>query len=107
MVFKLKRGDDCVLPVKIRVNGAELPVEETERVEFMTGPVRKTYPEEVAYDAQSGYFRVRLTQEDTFSLPEDTDVRFDVRVKFRSGSVIGTQKITVAVVGDTLSDQVL
>lgn len=107
MAFKLKQGDEYVLPVKIRINGTDLPVEDVERVEFMTGSVRKTYPEEAAYDAESGFFHVRLTQEDTLSLPEDEGVRFDVRVKFKGGCVIGTQKVTVAVVNGAVSGEVI
>lgn len=107
MIFKLKQGDACVVPVKIRINGAEVPVEEVERAEFMVGSVRKLYPEEAVFDEESGCFQVPLTQEDTFSLPEDEGVRFDVRVKFKGGCVIGTQKITVAVINDAVSEEVI
>ena len=103
MAFKLKQGDAFVLPVKIRVNGADVPVEDVERAEFTVGEVRKTYPEEASFDEENGRFLVPLTQEDTFSLPEDEGLRFDVRVKFRGGAVIGTQKVTVALVDDAES----
>ena len=107
MSFKLKQGDECVIPVKISVNGGALPIGDVERVEFMTGRIRKTYPEEVTYDGESGCFRLWLTQEDTFSLPEDDAVRIDVRVKFRGGCVIGARRMAVAVVGDAVSDRVI
>lgn len=107
MDLKLKRGDEYVIPVKIKVNGADLPAESVERAEFMTGSVRKLYPGEATFDGESGCFHVRLTQEDTFSLSEDEGVRFDVRVKFKGGCVIGTQKYTVAAVAAAESDKVL
>ena len=107
MIFKLNQGDACVIPVKIRVNGVDLPAEEVERVEFMVGGVRKLYPDEAVYDEGSGSFFVPLAQEDTFSLPEDEGVRFDVRVKFAGGCVIGTQKITVAIIDDAVSEEVI
>ena len=107
MVIKLKRGDECVIPVKIKVNGGNLPAGDVELAEFMTGSVRKVYPGEAAYDGESGCWLVPLTQEDTFSLPEDEGVRFDVRVKFKGGCVIGTQKVTVAAVSGSLSDRVI
>lgn len=107
MAFKLKQGDAFVLPVKIRVNDVDVPVEDVERVEFTVGKVRKTYPEEVSFDEESGRFLVPLAQEDTFLLPEDEGMRFDVRVKFRGGAVIGTQKVTVALVDDAESREVI
>ena len=91
MAFKIKQGDAVVIPVKIRINGDELPVEEVEAVEFRSGDVRKMFPGEVTYDPESLCFQMPLTQEDTFSFPADDSVQFDVRVKFHGGAVIGTQ----------------
>ncbi len=105
--FKIKQGDACVIPVRILLNGQPVAVEDVEAVELRTGEVRKVYPEEVTYDAGSGYFHMPLTQEDTFKLPADDSVQFDVRVKFRGGAVIGTQKVTVLVTVDALSEEVI
>ncbi len=107
MSIKLKQGDRFALPVKIAVNGGALPVEEVEAVEFRLGEVRKVYPEDVTYDAETGCFQMPLLQEDTFSLPADDAVQFDVRVKFRGGAVIGTQKVTMIVTVDALSERVI
>ena len=52
-------------------------------------------------------FRMRLMQEDTFTFPADDSVQFDVRVKFRGGAVIGTQKVTVFISVDALSEEVI
>lgn len=107
MAFRLKQGDECVIPVRINVNGQPLNIDDVERVEFMTGNVRKVYPDEAEFDSESGCFRVRLLQEDTLSLPEDDAVRFDVRVKFSGGCVIGTQKMALVLVADALSEEVI
>ena len=107
MAIKLKQGDAYVLPLNITVNGGQLPASEVEAVEVRLGDVRKTYPEEITYDVDTGFFLVSLTQADTFSLPEDDAVQLDVRVKFRGGSVAGTQKVTMIVSVDALSEEVL
>lgn len=107
MSLKIKQGDECVIPVEIRINGGKVPIEDVEAVEFRTGDVRKVYPDDVGYDGEEGSFQMKLTQEDTFSLPADDAVQFDVRVKFRGGTVIGTQKVTVFVVVDALSEEVI
>lgn len=107
MDFKVKQGDACIVPVKILLNGAPVAVEDIETVEFRTGEVRKVYPQDVTYDAESGCFHMPLSQEETFTLPADDAVQFDVRVKFRGGTVIGTQKITVFVTVDALSEEVI
>lgn len=107
MDFKIKQGDQCVIPVKILMNGVPVPIGDVETVEFRTGEVRKIYPGAVTYDAESEYFHMPLTQEDTLALPADDAVQFDVRVKFRGGAVIGTQKVTVFITVDALSEEVI
>ena len=107
MSIKIKQGDEYVIPVEIKINGEKVPIEDVEAVEFRTGDVRKVYPDDVGYDGETGCFQMKLTQEDTFSLPADDAVQFDVRVKFRGGTVIGTQKVTVFVVVDALSEEVI
>lgn len=103
----IKQGDECVIPVRINVNGAPVPIEDVETVEFRSGEVRKVYPENVDYDPEEQVFLMRLLQEDTFTFPADDSVQFDVRVKFRGGAVIGTQKVTVALVDDAESGEVI
>lgn len=107
MSMKIKQGDECVIPVRININGAPVPIEDVEAVEFRSGDVRKLYPKDVTYDAESQYFQMRLLQEDTLTFPADDAVQFDVRVKFKGGTVIGTQKVTVFVTVDALSEEVL
>ncbi len=107
MSFKIKQGDECVIPVRIKINGEPIPISEVEAVEFRSGEVRKLYPEDVDYDGESRMFRMRLMQEDTFTFPADDSVQFDVRVKFRGGAVIGTQKVTVFISVDALSEEVI
>lgn len=107
MNLRIKQGDACVVPVRIKVNGEPVGAGDVEAVEFMAGSVRKVYPEDVTYDASSGYFHVPLRQEETFTFPADDAVRFDVRVKFKGGTVIGTRKVTVLVTVDALSEEII
>lgn len=107
MPLKIKQGDAYVIPLNITVNGVQLPVSEVSAVEVRLGDVRKTYPEDISHDADTGYYLVPLQQEDTLSLPEDDAVQLDVRVKFNGGSVVGTQKITMAISVNALSEEVI
>lgn len=107
MKIRIKQGDACILPVRVLMNGAPVDIDDVDTVEFRAGDVRKLYPQDAAYDRESGCFHVPLRQEDTFSLPEDDAVIFDVRVKFKGGSVIGTQKITALLTVDALSEEVI
>lgn len=107
MALRIKQGDECVIPVRININGAPVPIEDVEAVEFRSGDVRKLYPEDVEYDGENQMFNMRLRQEDTFTFPADDAVQFDVRVKFKGGAVIGTQKVTVFVTLDALSEEVI
>ncbi len=107
MSLKIKQGDAYIMPLNITVNGGQLPASEVEAVEVRLGDVRKTYPEDISYDVDSGHFLVPLQQEDTLSLPEDDAVQLDVRVKFKGGSVAGTQKVTMIVSVNALSEEVI
>ena len=107
VAIKLKQGDAYLMPLNITVNGGQLPASEVEAVEVRLGDVRKLYPEEISYDAETGHFLVPLRQKDTLSLPEDDAVQLDVRVKFKGGSVAGTQKVTMLVSVNALSEEVI
>ena len=107
MDLKIKQGDAYLMPLNITVNGGQLPASEVEAVEVRLGDVRKLYPEEITYDVDTGFFMVPLYQADTFTLPEDDAVQLDVRVKFKGGSVAGTQKVTMIVSVNALSEEVI
>ena len=107
MDLKIKQGDAYLMPLNITVNGGQLPASEVEVVEVRLGDVRKLYPEEITYDVDTGFFMVPLYQADTFTLPEDDAVQLDVRVKFKGGSVAGTQKVTMIVSVNALSEEVI
>lgn len=105
--IKIKQGDAFELPVAIFINGSRADIRDIEAVEFRVGGVRKLYPENVGYDADAGYFRVPLTQEETLEFPKDGYVQLDVRVKFAGGSVIGSQRVRVFVTLSALSEEVI
>lgn len=107
MGIKVKQGDECVIPVRILINSVPIPIEDVDRVEFIADTVRKMYPGDVTYDAETKYFHLRLLQEDTFTFPEDDGIEFDVRVKFKGGAVIGDQKVRIFISINALSEEVI
>lgn len=84
--------------------GDLLEIDQVSVVEFIFGPVRKLYPEDVEYQHESGTFIVSLTQEDTFKM--DRSIPYQARVKFADGAVIATN-IYYDSVFDSLSREVL
>lgn len=85
------QGDQYALVFRGTQDGEALDTDGVEEIEFVVGPMRKCWPQEVARDAE-GRFLFPLTQEETFRL-SSTQQRIQVRVKFYgSGTpvVIGT-----------------
>ncbi len=105
--YNVKQGDAFLLPVTVLLNGEGVDIHSVEAAEFTLGRVRKTYPGEVTYDQGEGCFQVPLSQKDTFSLPPDDGVPFDVRVKFNGGTVLGTRRMPVFAAADALSQTVI
>ena len=103
----LKQGDAYGIPVAITLDGAPLDIDETDAVEICIGTLRKLYPEEVSYDAESGEFSFPVTQEETFAMKEGGTVPVDVRVKLISGEVIGARGVQYMPVFDAISGEVL
>lgn len=108
MVLKIKRGDECALAVRVLLGGQEVAVDDVDTAEFCLGRrLRKLYPGEAEYSASEGAFLLPLTQEETFSLPPDTALPLDVRVKFVNGDVLGSTHMGAVVVYDAISEVVL
>lgn len=106
MAIKIKQGDAYKIPVEIILNGTVIAIADVERVEFMLGSIRKTYPENVEFDAGSGMFNLPLTQSESLGMPVGA-VSLDIRVKFSGGDVQGLERpITIPVV-DAVSEQVI
>jgi len=105
----IKQGDAYSLRVPLTLNDervTESDLEVIHCVEFMLGnSVRKVWPDVGSFD--DDMFLVPLEQEDTFSLPEDDKVEFDVRVHFIGGAVVGLKKKLKVRIYDALSEVVL
>lgn len=107
MAAKIKQGDAVNVPVKLELNGEALNLAEVEQAEFFIGGFRKLYPGEVSYDETEACFYVPVTQEESFSWPENTSITVDARVKFRGGCVQGAEKLRYITVTDAVSEEVL
>lgn len=87
------QGDAYSLELAIQNRGEPLDVELVDTVEVTLRNIRRTYPGEITYSDGKFYFPVK--QDETFQLPQNSAIQ--VRVKFKSGDVIGSplQKIDV------------
>lgn len=86
-VRHLVQGDSYNLIVTIKNKGQPLDVASVEKVEISLLYLQKSYPGEIGYE--DGKFLFPLTQQETFRLPKLCQMQ--VRVKFRSGDVIGSE----------------
>lgn len=106
MALTFKQGDAFVLPISGTLNGSAISAADVVTLELMLGDLRKTYPEDMSYDAASGDFLLPLTQEETFAFDPGT-YEYDMRVAFRGGSVLGMHKKGKFSVVDATSEEVL
>ena len=81
------QGDSYNLSVTIKNKGQPLDVASVEKVEISLLYLQKSYPGEIGYE--DGNFLFPLTQQETFRLPKLC--KMQVRVKFKSGDVIGSE----------------
>lgn len=82
------QGDSYNLSVTIKNKGQPLDVASVEKVEISLLYLQKSYPGEIGYE--DGNFLFPLTQQETFRLPKFCQMQ--VRVKFKSGDVLGSEK---------------
>lgn len=107
MAVKIKQGDAVSVPVEIELNNEDLDIAEIEEVEFYLGGFRKVYPGDVTYDTTNKLFYIPVTQEESFSWPENTSITVDARVKFKGGNVQGAEKQRYMTIIDAVSEEVL
>ena len=101
----MRQGNTYSLAIELQDEaGSAIDIDLVDRVEFVFGMVRKTYPEDVKFDRELGQFIVGLTQLDTFKL--DHVVSCQARIKFKDESVTGTA-ITREAVYESISKEVL
>lgn len=94
----IKQGDSY--EIKIQVQNAEmsLNLDSVEVVEIVLGDLIKTYPDEVKYDKETGYFLFPLSQTESLVFSPGKTVAFDLRVKFNSGDVVGIKPRRIDVI---------
>ena len=78
------------------MNGEVLTGDSVSQVEFSFGSIQKVYPLEVNFDGV--YFRVPLTQQDTFSFSTKKPLKYQARVLFNDGTVKSTTPVEFSVV---------
>ena len=101
----MRQGNTYSLAIELQDDvGSVIDIDLVDKVEFVFGPVRKTYPEDAQFDRDLGQFIVALTQQDTFML--DHVVSCQARIKFKDESVTGTG-ITREAVYESISKEVL
>jgi hypothetical protein len=81
------QGDAYAIDIGITNNGQPLNIADISAVEVSLLYLQKNYPGEVTYS--DGKFHFPLTQQETFKLPKLC--KMQVRVKFKSGDVIGSE----------------
>lgn len=99
----MMQGDSYSLKIYITQEGAPVTPEEAEAVEIMLGSYRKNYPGDLAY--QDGFWLFPLSQTESLDMMSGRQP-CQVRVKFVSGEVLGTELGTIDV-RDSLSREVL
>lgn len=82
-MIDVTQGDQYELEIK----GTGFVIGDVASIEFTIGPMTKSYPGTVRYDAQADRFYFPLTQQETFRL--QGDIPGQARVKFTGGDVIG------------------
>ena len=108
MAVVIKQGDAYGIALEIQLNGTTLSDADVEKVEVFVGDgIRKLYPGQITYVNELGCFSVPVTQEETFTLPENERIRVDVRVQFPGGMVLGVIDTLKVKVADAISEEVL
>lgn len=94
----IKQGDSYNLEIKVSNSNYQLNIDDVDKVEVFLGDMIKTYPGDVTYDEDRDLFLFPLSQEESFMFKPGKTVTFDVRVRFQSGEVSGTQPQKVDVI---------
>ena len=84
MSLTIMQGDQYAIAFRGTQDGEALDLSRIELIEFVVGPLRKTYPGEVTAD-DDGLFLFPLSQEETFAF-KTSMLSGQVRVKFTGGA---------------------
>lgn len=84
-VKPILQGDSYYIPIKLKVNGEYINIDDVQRIEFSFGSLKKYYEGDVEYDGES--FLFPLSQEETIAFQGPQQL--EVRVKFTDDTVVG------------------
>ncbi len=99
----MMQGDSYSLKIYITQEGLPVTPDEAEAVEITLGPYRKNYPGEIVH--RDGFWLFPLSQAESMEMMSGQQP-CQVRVKFESGDVLGTD-VGMLDVSDSLSREVL
>ena len=89
--YYVKQGDEFLIPLVISLDGTALDDTTVSKVEVTVGHhLRKTWPGDIVWNDEAGWWTVPLTQEETMEFYPGAELSVDVRAKLTIGSVLGT-----------------
>ena len=96
------QGDEYNIDITITSEDVPLDIDDIEVVEVRLSSIRKCYPGAISYS--DGVFHIPISQSETLRLTQNS--KMQVRVKFKSGDVIGSEAMPVDV-AYSLSKEIL
>jgi hypothetical protein len=98
-VIKMKNGTTSVLPVRFRLNGADIEsitfLFKQEKSNLAPEILVKNYPGDVEYKEDSNVFEVPFTEAETWLFTEDEPFYMDTKLTLISGHVPETPIVTL------------
>lgn len=86
-VRPILQGDSYLVPIKLKIDGQYINLEDVKKIEFTFGDLKKYYTGEITYDENSNSFLFPLSQEETIAFQGPQQL--EVRVKFIDDTVVG------------------
>ena len=115
-MLKIKEGDTYILKMPITINKELVNINDIDIIEFTFENVSKFYGTyndgqqeivgDVTYDDENKLFLIPLSQEETFSLANNSYIAYEGRIKFKDGKV-KSSKTYVGTLCPTISKKVL
>ena len=105
--IEIMQGDeyDVQLSIKTR-EGEKITENDVDTLEISLNSLRWSFPESVNFDPDTGYFSLRITQQQSFSLPPGKNV-LQMRIKTLDGNVYGVYELNPVNIIGSISKVVL
>ena len=88
----MKQGNQFYLTIQLEDSaGNNIDISTVKKVQFVIGGLTKIYDgsnKEVTYDQENRYFKIWLTEEETFAF--DKTIKMDARILFTNDTIGGT-----------------